>query len=92
MRRRLDADGEMVLARWLDHYQPDKETRRLIAEALDAYSEDGNQIRFHAEEDFSNPGVIVIRPEEGLGIHVQALGGERFTLVRIIDERDWTGE
>jgi hypothetical protein len=92
MRRRLDRDGEMVLAGWLDHYQPDKETRRLITEVLDEYASNENQLRFHAETDFSNPGVTVLEPEAGLTVHVQPLDGERFTLVRIIDERDWTGD
>jgi len=92
MRRRLDRDGEVVLATWLDYYQPDKETRHLIAEALDAYGASEDQIRFYAEPDFSNPGEVIITPEEGLGIHVRPLDGQQFTLARIIDKRDWTGD
>jgi hypothetical protein len=91
MRRRLDHDGEMVLARWLDHYQPDKETRHLIAEALEVYADDVHQLRFYATEDFSNPGITVIEPEAGLTVHVQRRGTEQFTLIRIIDERTWNG-
>jgi hypothetical protein len=48
MRRQLDRDGEMVLARWVDHYQPDKETRLLIAEVLEEYVGDQTRIRFYA--------------------------------------------
>lgn len=90
MRRRLDRDGELVLARWLDHYQPDTETRRLIAEAIDAYAANQAQIRFFADTDSSNPGITVIEPEAKLTVHVQPRGQEQFTIARIIDERDWT--
>jgi hypothetical protein len=90
MRRRLDRDGEQVLARWIDHYQPDKETRRLIAEAIDAYADDQAQIRFFADPDISNPSVIAIEPEARLTVHVQPRGNDQFTIARIIDERDWT--
>jgi hypothetical protein len=54
MRRRLNRDGENTLAEWLKHYKPLEPTRRLIAEALEAYAEDENQLRFHAEIDPSN--------------------------------------
>jgi alkylhydroperoxidase/carboxymuconolactone decarboxylase family protein YurZ len=89
MRRRLDEDGEAVLAAWLDHYQPDKETRHLITEALDAYAGDTRQVRFYSEADISNPGVTVIEPAEKLTVHVRLRGAGQFTLVRIIDERTW---
>ncbi len=79
MRRRLDRDGEVVLATWLDYYQPDKETRHLIAEALDAYGASEDQIRFYAEPDFSNPGEVIITPEEGLGVHVRPLDGQQLS-------------
>ncbi len=92
MRRRLDRDGEKILADWLDHYKPLERTRRLIAEALDAYSEDENQLRFHAGIDPSNPGEVVIEPEARLTVHVRALDKERFTLARIIDRRNWAGD
>jgi len=92
MRRRLDRDGGKVLADWLDHYKPLEQTRRLITEALDAYSKDENQLRFHAQIDPSNPGEVVIEPEAGLTVHVRALDAERFTLVRIIDGRNWAGD
>jgi hypothetical protein len=91
MRWRLDRDGEMVLARWVDHYRPDKETRRLIAEALDWYSDDERQPGLKVMDDFSNPGVTIIEPEARLTVHVQPLGAGQFTLVRIIDERNWNG-
>jgi hypothetical protein len=88
MRRRLDRDGEKVLAGWLDHYKPPDETRRLIAEAISAFSEDENQIRFYAQDDLSNPGVIIIEPRDGLTVHVRVWGADpgQFTVVRIIDE------
>ena len=92
MRRRLDRDGEMVLARWLDHYQPDKETRSLIAEALEVYADDPLQLRFFSRPDSSNRGVTVIEPQPGLTVHVQLLSAEQFTLARIIDERNWNGD
>jgi hypothetical protein len=92
MRRQLDRDGELVLAWWLDHYQPDTETRRLIAEAIDAYADDQAQIRFFADQDTSNPGVTVIEPEARLTVHVHPLGKDQFTIARIIDERNWTGD
>lgn len=88
MRRLLDRDGEMVLARWLEHYQPDKETRCLIADALDEYAHDERQLRYYSATDFSNPGVTIIEPQPGLTVHVQLRGAEQFTLVRIIDERN----
>jgi len=92
MRRQLDHDGEQVLKQWLDHYQPDTETRRLIAEAIDAYADDQAQIRFFADQDISNPGVTVIEPEARLTVHVQPRGKDQFTIARIIDERNWTGD
>jgi hypothetical protein len=92
MRRRLDEGGEAILAAWLDHYQPDKETRRLITEALEAYADDDRQIRFYSQADISNPGVIVIEPSEKLTVHVRLRGAAQFTLVRIIDERTWDGD
>jgi hypothetical protein len=92
MRRRLDRDGEMVLARWLDHYEPDKETRSLIAEALEAYADDQGQIRFYSEPDSSNRSVTIIEPQPGLTVHVQPLAIGQFTLVRIIDQRNWNGD
>jgi hypothetical protein len=88
MRRQLDRDGEMVLARWLDHYQPDKETRLLIAEALDEYARDQHQLRFYYTDDESNRGVTIIEPQPGLTVHVQPRGPGQFTLHRIIHERD----
>ncbi len=91
MRRRLDRDGEKVLADWLDHYKPLEETRHLIAEAILAFAEDEDQIRFYAREDPSNPGEIVIEPTEELTVHVRVIDRERFTLVRVIDWRGWTG-
>ena len=92
MRRRLDEDGEAVLAAWLDRYQPDKETRRLIAEALDAYAGDDRQIRFYSATDISNPGVTVIEPAEKLTVHVRPRGAGQFTLARVIDERTRDGD
>ena len=92
MRRRLDEDGEAVLAAWLDHYQPDKETRRLITEALDWYADPSGKIRFHVGDDPSNPGVTVIEPETRLTVHVGLTGVDQFTLVRVIDERTWDGD
>jgi hypothetical protein len=92
MRRRLDRDGEKRLADWLEHYKPLGQTRRLIAEALEAYAEDENQIRFHTEIDPSNPSELVISPDEGLHLWVLPLGGEQFTLIRVIDWRGWTGD
>jgi hypothetical protein len=89
MRRRLDRDGEMVLARWLDHYRPDKETRHLIAEVLEAYADDQAQLRFYVGADISNPGVTVIEPEARLTVHVRLRGTDQFTVVRVIDERNW---
>lgn len=88
MRRRLDRDGEKVLAEWLDYYQPADETRRAIAAAIRAFSEDENQTRFYAQDDLSNPGITIIEPRDGLTIHVriQSAGPGQFTIVRIIDE------
>jgi hypothetical protein len=91
MGRRLNRDGQAVLAQWLDHYQPDKDTRRLIGEAIEAYAGDPAQLRFHMMADESNPGVTVIEPEAGLTVHVRPLGPAEFTLARIIDGRDWDG-
>lgn len=86
MKRRLDRAGEKVLAEWLDHYKPSVETRRLIREAIDAYSEDENQNRFYSTEDFSNPGITVIAPRDNnLTVHVRIVSVDLFTLVRIID-------
>jgi hypothetical protein len=92
MRRRLDRDGEKRLAEWLEHYKPLEPTRRLIAEALEAYAEDENQLRFHVEIDPSNPGELVISPDGGLQLWVLPLDGEQFTLIRVIDQRGWTGD
>jgi hypothetical protein len=82
----------MVLAGWLAHYQPDEETRRLIAEALDWYANDERQPLFKVDGDFSNPRVTVIEPEAKLTVHVHPRGTEQFTLVRIIDERNWKAD
>lgn len=90
MRRRLDHDGEMVLARWLDHYKPDTETRRLITEAIDWYADTERKPRFFITDDFSNPGVTIIEPDARLTVHVQPITEDEFTIARIIDERNWT--
>jgi hypothetical protein len=92
MRRRLDRDGEKTLAEWLEHYKPLEATRHCIAEALEAYAEDENQLRFHVEIDPSNPDELVISAEEGLQLWVLPLSREQFTLVRVIDQRGWTGD
>jgi hypothetical protein len=92
MRRRLDRDGEKRLAEWLEHYKPLEPTRLLIVEALDAYAEDEDQIRFHAEIDPSNADELVISPDEELHLWVLPLNSEQFTLMRIIDWRGWTGD
>ena len=86
MRRQLDSDGEQVLTEWLDHYKPLDETRRLIAEAIRAFSKDVHQIRFYVQDDISSPGAIIIEPRPGLTLHVRTRGKDQFTLMRIIDE------
>jgi hypothetical protein len=87
MRRRLDQDGEAKLAEWIAHWDPDTKTRRLIAEALEAYAGNPGQIRFYSAPDLSDRSVTVIEPEEGLAVHVQAADPEEFTLLRVVDER-----
>jgi hypothetical protein len=88
MRRRLDRNGERVLAEWLDHYKPLGETRSLIAEAIRAFATDENQIRYCSYSDISNPGITIIEPREGLSVHFRTWRTDpgQFTIVRIIDE------
>ena len=88
MKRRLDRNGERVLAEWLDHYKPLGETRSLIAEAILEFAADINQIRFYSSSDISNPGVTIVEPRPGLTVHFRAWRKDlsQFTIVRIIDE------
>jgi hypothetical protein len=86
MRRRLDREGEKVLAAWLDHYQPAEETRRLILEAIRAFGEDEHQLRFMMTDDISNPeNIVIVGRGDDLTVHVRIRSDTVFTLVRIIE-------
>jgi hypothetical protein len=93
MRRRLDRDGEKVLATWLNHYQPTEETRRLILEAIHAFGEDEHQLRFMTTDDISNPeNVVIVARGYDLTVHVRIRSGTVFTLVRIIEASGYVKE